>query len=319
MQARYWLLTIPHADFVPFLHANVQYIKGQVERGANTGYLHWQLLVAFKRAVRLAAVKSNFGDSCHAEPSKSSAANEYVWKDDTAVNGTRFELGSLAFKRACSTDWSTVVDHAKSGSFDSIPPDIVVRYYGNLRRIASDHSAPLAIERQAICYWGRSGAGKSRRAWDEAGLEAYPKDPRTKFWDGYRGQTHVVVDEFRGGIDISHLLRWLDRYPCLVEIKGSSTVLKATKIWFTSNIPPEEWYPDLDQETVAALRRRLNITHFNYFFSFRVPWGLAAPNTPAFLARSARALLRILNQKTLCLRQPAGARRALSWRTGCEG
>jgi len=77
------------------------------------------------------------------------------------------------------------------------------------------------------------------------------------------GQEHVVVDEFRGGIDIAHLLRWFDRYPVIVEIKGSSVVLSATKIWITSNIPVEEWYPTCDPETMAALRRRLKITHFN--------------------------------------------------------
>jgi len=72
-----------------------------------------------------------------------------------------------------------------------------------------------------------------------------------------------VVDEFRGGIDIAHLLRWCDRYPVIVELKGSSTVLSATKIWITSNLSPDDWYPELDVETKAALRRRLNITHFN--------------------------------------------------------
>jgi len=77
------------------------------------------------------------------------------------------------------------------------------------------------------------------------------------------GQENVVLDEFRGGIDISHLLRWFDRYPVIVEVKGSSVVLKATKIWITSNISPDDWYPELDAETKAALRRRLTVTHFS--------------------------------------------------------
>jgi len=111
-------------------------------------------------------------------------------------------------------------------------------------------------------YWGRTGTGKSRRAWDEAGLDAYPKDPRTKFWCGYREHENVVIDEFRGGIDISHLLRWFDRYPVVVELKGGATCLKAKTIWITSNIHPNDWYPELDDETKSALMRRLNITHF---------------------------------------------------------
>lgn len=125
---------------------------------------------------------------------------------------------------------------------------------------------PIGIERTVNVYWGSTGSGKSHRAWGEAGPHSYPKDPRTKFWDGYNGHEHVVIDEFRGGIDISHLLRWFDKYPVVVEVKGSSTVLKATKIWITSNISPNDWYPDLDQETKEALLRRLNVTHFSIPF-----------------------------------------------------
>ena len=119
------------------------------------------------------------------------------------------------------------------------------------------------MERSAKVFWGRTGTGKSRLAWEEAGLEAYAKDPRTKWWDGYMGQTHVVIDEFRGTIDIVHLLRWLDRYPVRVENKGGSVSLSATRFWFTSNLDPRLWYPDVDAETVAALVRRIEIHHFN--------------------------------------------------------
>lgn len=81
-QARYWLLTIPSHAYQPpvSLDNSIQWLRGQRERGGNTGYEHWQLIVAFKRAVRLAAVKKIFGNQCHAEPSRSSAANEYVFK-----------------------------------------------------------------------------------------------------------------------------------------------------------------------------------------------------------------------------------------------
>jgi len=73
----------------------------------------------------------------------------------------------------------------------------------------------------------------------------------------------VVMDEFRGDIDISHLLRWLDRYPVVVEIKGSSTPLVAEKIWITSNLHPSAWYPNLDPLTQEALLRRLTIINMS--------------------------------------------------------
>jgi len=260
-QARYWLLTIPHADFTPYLPPQCQSLRGQLESGEGTGYLHWQLVASFKTKVRLAGVKRIFGDTCHAEPSRSAAADAYVWKDETAVEGTRFELGTKAIRRGNSEDWDAVRDNAKRGRLDDIPGDIYVRYYGNLKRICTDNLEPVAVEREVIVYWGPTGTGKSRRAWAEAGIQAYPKDPRTKFWDGYRGQDNVVVDEFRGDIDIAHLLRWFDRYPVIVEVKGSSVVLNAKKIWLTSNLDPRQWYPNLDEETKAALFRRLTIVH----------------------------------------------------------
>lgn len=73
------------------------------------------------------------------------------------------------------------------------------------------------------------------------------------------GQGNAVFDEFRGSIDVGHLLRWLDRYPCMVELKGSATALCVTKYWFTSNLHPRDWYPGLDEATLEALLRRLEI------------------------------------------------------------
>lgn len=151
---------------------------------------------------------------------------------------------------------------ARVGDICSIPPDIRVQSYRTLRAISADYAQPVGMERTCFVFWGETGTGKSRRAWEEAGLEAYPKDPRTKFWCGYQGQEHVVIDEFRGGIDISHVLRWLDRYPVIVEIKGSSTVLRCRTIWITSNVCPQLWYPEADGSSIAALMRRLNITYF---------------------------------------------------------
>lgn len=76
--------------------------------GAEGGYHHWQLVVGFKRAVRLTAVKQHFSNSTHCEPTRSEAANEYVWKEDTRVPDTQFQLGQLAFKRNAPKDWDAV-------------------------------------------------------------------------------------------------------------------------------------------------------------------------------------------------------------------
>lgn len=159
-------------------------------------------------------------------------------------------------------DWDAIWQLAIDGKLDEIPAEVRVQNYRTLRTIRADYAKPVGMVRTCTVLWGATGTGKSQRAWAEAGLESYPKDPNTKFWDGYTGQKHVVVDEFRGSISISHLLRWLDRYPVMVEIKGSAVPLQAEHFWITSNLDPRCWYPELDQETRDALLRRLNITRF---------------------------------------------------------
>nr|BDF97675.1 replication-associated protein [Cressdnaviricota sp.] len=178
------------------------------------------------------------------------------------VSNKRFELGNLPFRRGEPTDWDAVRRDAEAGNLSEIPSDVYVRCYNQLRRIGTDHLQPIGMERVISVFWGRTGTGKSRRAWGEAGLDGYPKDPLTKFWDGYQGQDCVVIDEFRGGISIAHVLRWFDRYPVIVEIKGGAVVLRASRIWLTSNLDPRIWYAQEDAETNEALLRRLNITHF---------------------------------------------------------
>lgn len=251
------MLTIPSAQWKPHLPEGVLWIKGQMELGEG-GYSHYQLIALFGKKCTLTAVRRIFGPY-HAELTRSSAAEDYVWKETTFVSGTRFEIGTKPVQRSSARDWDSIWQSAIEGRLLDIPADIRVRCYNVLQRIASDFASPSPMERDISVFWGETGTGKSRRAWDEAGDQAYPKDPRSKFWCGYRGQAHVVLDEFRGGIDIAHLLRWFDRYPVCVEIKGSSTPLCATRIWVTSNLHPDCWYPDVDHTTRNALMRRLKI------------------------------------------------------------
>lgn len=260
-QGIYWIATIPYSDWTPELADGINWVRGQHERG-ESGYEHWQCVIGFKNKQSLTGAKKLLGvPTAHLELCRSAAADDYVWKEDTRV-GEQFDLGKKPFQRNNSKDWDMVRDAALQGRLEEIPSDIFIRYYGNLCKIRSDHLQPIAGERRCNVYWGPTGTGKSRKAWELAGIHAYSKDPRTKFWCGYVDQRNVVVDEFRGGIDISHMLRWLDRYPVRVEVKGGSKPLAATEYWITSNLHPYQWYPELDRDTYSALERRLTIEEF---------------------------------------------------------
>jgi len=262
---RIWIATVPRDQWEPSLPDQCNYIKGQLERG-DSGYEHWQFLVYFKRTVRLSAVKKVFPVAAHYELTRSSAAEEYVFKEETSL-GERFEFGKKPFKRNSAVDWDLVKLRAKEGNLDhaDIPSDIFVRHFHSLRSIARDFvRADYREIKEIALYWGPTHTGKSYVAHQNAarmGGEAgfYPKNVRTKFWDGYRGEEAVVFDEFRGAIAVDYLLRWFDRYPCFVETKGSTVPLKATSFYLTSNIRLEDWYNEIDNDTLQALKRRFTV------------------------------------------------------------
>ncbi|ALE29807.1 replication associated protein [Lake Sarah-associated circular virus-49] len=244
----------------------ISYGKGQLEL-SESGFRHWQFVVQCKDSTRIAKLKK-WLPTCHWELTRSESAIDYVWKEETRIEGSQFEFGVRRLRRNAATDWDVIKQRVLAGSVtsDDIPADIFVRYYSQLkynpfyyRSIAKDYSRPAAIIRSCVVYWGPTGTGKSRRAWSEATTAAYVKDPLSKWWEGYQGEISVIIDEFRGIIQPAHLLRWLDRYPVSVECKGGSTPLRAQRFWICSNLHPSQWYPELDGATYSALERRMEI------------------------------------------------------------
>lgn len=238
-------------------------MKGQKEEGNETGYVHWQVMICMKKKTRPGGIKKIWPTAHNELVMSLEKCEEYVWKDDTAIAGTRFELGKRPFKRNCVRDWDQVRECAVQGKLEEIDSATYITHYKSLKSIMVDNLKPQLIERQVTCYWGCTGTGKSHKAWNEAGLSAYPKISSTKFWDAYRGHENVVIEEFTGEIGISHLLRWFDKWPVIVEQKGTATILEAKRIWITSNVDPREWYPNATEEQKRALMDRMDITHFN--------------------------------------------------------
>jgi len=119
-------------------------------------------------------------------------------------------------------------------------------------------------------YIGETGTGKSYRCFKEAaeyGLY-YVKTAQDKWWDGYKGEENVIIDEFGDKcIDIKYLLSWLQNYPCQVHIKNGKRVLKAKRFWITSNQTMREWFPEAGHKHMAAL-----INRFNVIEEMNTPW-----------------------------------------------
>lgn len=293
--ARYWICTLgykPNGAGIPeemcdddlrsnignrpALGDSIDYIEGQLERGKNTGYIHWQFVLHNSTKLSRTRIKSIYGSEIHCEPTRSDAANRYCKKSETGIRGTQFELGRKPLKRCSSRDWETIITFAANGEFSKIPGDVAIRYFQNLTKIRAANSKTRNFERLCVVYYGATGLGKSRRAWFEALLLArgdesqiYRKNARHKYFDGYTGQPIIIIDEFLGVLAIEQLLLLLDRYGYMGEIKGSAISINAKVIFITSNQAPEEWYkgqvnipPQIYGELWKALKRRLNSVKF---------------------------------------------------------
>ncbi len=127
-------------------------------------------------------------------------------------------------------------------------------------RYLLDRKNAVSEEVQCTLFWGPTGSGKTRRVWEsEPSLYVYSDDSGQNIWfDGYSGETAVLFDDFNGDIRLSTLLRLIDRYPIRLPVKGDFVMRKCKSIFFTSNLPIEEWYPSATCLQLDALKRRFS-------------------------------------------------------------
>ena len=270
-RGKYWLVTInnPSANDLPAAWPEVEYAVWQREKGAQ-GTEHLQVYCVFTGTKQLTWVNRQCVKA-HWEPRKGthSQAKEYCTKADTRIAGP-WECGQepaakepgkrndlISLKRKLDQG-ATLKEVAED---DELFP-VVARHYKfvQLYRTLTGKQRDWPVFTQVL--WGPPGVGKSRKARDLAGPEAFWLNRgagQTVWWDGYVGQEVVVIDEFYGWIPLDQMLRLLDRYPMNLETKGSSTPCHVKKVIITSNVPPMEWYKSMPPSRLQALWRRLEM------------------------------------------------------------
>lgn len=180
------------------------------------------------------------------------------WEDPTYVDGP-WSYGEPK-NQGKRTDISEFVDSVKRKATDAelidAHPEQFLKYHKAVDRIRSAFVMPRSEAPDVRWYWGPTGTGKTRAAYEEF-PEAYFKNMSNgKWWDGYQGQECVVLDDMRKDTFKFHeLLRLLDRYPMQVEFKGGSTNFNSKTIIITSCFPPEELYET--REDIGQLLRRI--------------------------------------------------------------
>lgn len=198
----------------------------------------------------------------------------YTQKDDNVIafkdieatvlaqyeQGTRNDIKkfSEAIKRKAPED-ELLTDHLQ-----------VVAKYPRLENRLKEHYARQRSRQfrkvAGVAYFGKGGTGKSKAAlYDDAGARledtyVVPSSENLKWWDGYNGESTIVINEMQGSK--CKYERWkelMDGHQLPIETKGGTTYAEWTRVIMTSNKKPDEWWPNIPEARldVAEFGRRI--------------------------------------------------------------
>ncbi|AXQ66223.1 MAG: putative viral replication protein [Cressdnaviricota sp.] len=262
MRSKYWCFTINNPtssddECLSILKEKSSYIVWTPEVGSS-GTPHYQGYVEFSTRRTFKSVKADMPRAYLAKR-KGSAVQAAAYCKKTNSEQTN-EFGEISQPlQGKRTDLDKVKELLDRGTAEK---EIADSHFGSWVRYRKSFTAYrlLSVKRDWPCsiIWitGPSGSGKSRIA-HENWPDAYYKAPG-RWWCGYQGEQVVVLDDFRADdCPYHHLLRWADRYPCLVEIKGATIPLLVHTVVITTCNTPQETYPRLYDR---QLERRISQT-----------------------------------------------------------
>lgn len=220
------------------------------------GKRHLQGKVTWARTYRLPQLHKLL-PRYHIEVSLCSKDFNYCLKENILLNrneskqGARSDIiGAMEMVRTKKTRLELMEEH----------PTVVARYEPFLDSYRAELNA-FNGERCVIWVHGETGTGKSRTIRDIV-PDAVSISIKNGFFQGYRGEPAVILDDFRAhDLPFSELLKVLDRYPYTANVKGGSISWNAKLIYITSCYAPQDVYTV--SESVQQLLRR--ITHVYKF------------------------------------------------------
>lgn len=267
LQSKHWCFTINNptsSDFPDGFYTGkvYSYVVLGKEIG-DTGTPHIQGYFCLINRKRLTAVKKIL-PRAHLEIMRGTPleAATYCKKDGNWTEHGTFPLtAAQASSSKLKRDWDGAYDLAVSGKMSDIPRSMLIPYYHAFKRIQQDNPTKPDDRDDTCGIWlhGVTGAGKSHYA---RAMYPHPFDkPLNKWWDGYKGQANVLLDD----IDTSHatwigpfLKRWADRYSFPAEQKGTTVQIRPQRIIVTS----QHRLIDLFQGRMGkALARRFTEIH----------------------------------------------------------
>jgi hypothetical protein len=128
-------------------------------------------------------------------------------------------------------------------------------------------------QRKLILRFGPTAVGKTTEVKREVkgglGKEVYEKMATNKWWDNYKQEEHVLVDEFVGNQSIDEFKAMSNCGVVQMESKGTMGLFSATHIYYTTNRHPSQWwkrnndeYHNWNSPDFKAVARRFAEVHW---------------------------------------------------------
>lgn len=193
-------------------------------------------------------VKWYFGER-KGSPKQASDYCRYADYDRKTHSGTvlndYIEAGELS-KQGERTDWKEAV--SAIARREDIADVIIAQpqLLPNIRALERFQQITLKPKHRpnikVIVRYGKAGCGKSHYAHQ---LDDVYSKPAGAWWDGYKGQKVILMDDYNGSF-MAHneLLRVLDKWAYNLQIKGGYVQAQYETVIITSNNPPWRWYRD---------------------------------------------------------------------------
>lgn len=261
------VLTIFNVESYDSLPQKLSYFAYGAETCPTTGRKHLQAFAYAINSLTLAAWKKIF-PSAHIERMHGTfAQNEKYCSKQSNLTSFGVAPQSNGKRRDLTTVCERILAGESLKDVSADYPTVYVQYHNGLRSLRDLHSEPYEHDTvRGTWIWGVAGAGKSHYA--RTKFEDRYIKPQNKWFDGYRGQKSIILEDYDCGKCLGHYLKiWADRWSCTGEVKGGTVQLQHHYFVVTSNYSIEEMFPD-DVSLQAAIRRRFEVIHLEKVYKF---------------------------------------------------
>jgi len=289
IQSKNWVCTLFTTE-PPTWNAEIcDYLAYGRETCPTSGREHWQTFVCFKRKVmsRKTVQKTlHPTEKFFCAPMRGTLAQNEAY---CSKAGTYTSFGTLP-EQGARHDISTATQDILSGkrtADDFVEEDPFL--YDKCSKVLI-RAEQIRMSRQyrtemtrGIWIWGGTGTGKSHYAYTFSGYEMediYTHKCTSDWWDFYKQQPCVVLNDFRGQIPYGELLQIVDKWPYTVERRYVGPIPFTSKLVIvTSPMKPDEIYRGVlaRNDSIDQLLRRFEVFHIDQLMDVSLRGGAEDP------------------------------------------